>query len=115
MRFAKVTAAAASSSVPPFPWLRELIGAVTSCAGLPAVTSPPPPSNSALSPNRHFPLETTPDPVDLGILSRGQSAVAKITLRNPSRQPAIVERIQTELSLPARGETVDHVGAGGVG
>jgi len=78
-----------------FPVAAGLIGAVTSCAGLPAVTSTPPPPKSAFSPNRHFPLETTPDPVDLGILSRGRSAVAKITLRNSSEQPAIVQRIQT--------------------
>jgi len=42
-----------------------------------------------------FPLEISPDPVDLGVLPPGRSAQATISLRNPGPRPVSVERIET--------------------
>jgi hypothetical protein len=54
-----------------------------------------PPSNLKSSARQRFPLEISPDPVDLGILLPGQSAQATITLHNPGPHPVSVEQIET--------------------
>jgi hypothetical protein len=52
----------------------------------------PPPSNIT---GRRFPLEVSPNVIDLGILRPRHSAAARLTLRNPSLRTVIVEQIQT--------------------
>lgn len=42
-----------------------------------------------------FPLEISPDPILLGTLFPGRSAIAKLTVRNSGSRPVIVESIET--------------------
>jgi len=72
-----------------------LIAALIPPPGFSTQNQTPPPSKLASSTGRHFPLEISPDPIDLGIMRQGQSNAAKITLHNPSQQPVVVQRIST--------------------
>ena len=55
--------------------------------------TPPRPVNSAGAATHHFPLEISPDPIDLGILRRGESAHASVLIRNKQNVSLIIERV----------------------
>ncbi len=42
-----------------------------------------------------FPLETNPDPSELGILNPDQQAESQVELRNLGREPILIGRIET--------------------
>lgn len=54
-----------------------------------------PPLNSPGSAKAHFPLEISPDPIELGVLDPGESAEATLLLRNPRAEPILVVKIET--------------------
>jgi hypothetical protein len=59
-----------------------------------------------------LPLEISPDPISLGTLDPGQSAIAKLTLRNSGPHPVIVSRAQTGCPcLNVAGQTA-YIGPG---
>lgn len=66
-----------------------------------AESYPPPRSKLASSAGPRFPLEISPDPVQLGVLAPGRSADANIVLRNPGIDLVLVERIES--SCPCLG------------
>jgi len=55
----------------------------------------PPPSNLASSSGQLFPLEISPDPIDLGVIRAGESVRATLQLRNTRDEPLTLERIET--------------------
>jgi len=79
-------------------WAALPAGAVVIVTALAIVVPSPnltPPVNSATSETHRFPLEISPDPVDLGVLPPRESAQATISLRNRGPHPLRVQRIET--------------------
>jgi len=67
---------------------------VSSLWRLPPVLHPPPPSSNRAG-GADFPLETSPEPVSLGVLSRGQKAVASFAITNRSERAFAIDRVVT--------------------
>jgi len=72
----------------------------------------PPPLKLASSTGPRFPLEISPDPISLGILDPGRSAVAKLTLRNSGSHPVIVAWVETSCPCLSVAEQTTDIGPG---
>jgi Protein of unknown function (DUF1573) len=76
--------------------------------------TPPPFSKLTTVAAQLFPLEVTPDPISLGTLEPGRSAVAKLTLRNSTSHPVLVSRVQTSCHCLNVAGQPTHIGSGQV-
>jgi len=55
----------------------------------------PPPLNPTSSENRHFPLEISPDPIDLDVVHEGEGIERPLSLRNTRDDALTLERVET--------------------
>lgn len=78
-----------------FPSLAGIALLFLSLSGSSSPNHTPPFQILASSAQQGLPIEIRPDPISLGTLDPGQSAVAKFTLRNPGSHPVIVARVET--------------------
>ncbi|MFI5460894.1 MAG: DUF1573 domain-containing protein [Isosphaerales bacterium] len=79
---------------------------------VPDIKSYPPPLNPAGSDARQFPLEISPNPVSLGVLTAGRSVRSTVTLRNRGRQPVTVNRIEASCPCLRIHPNAFEIGAG---
>ena len=77
-----------------------------------SIPPPPPPFEVSKHDGSHFPLEISPDPISLGTLDPGRSAIAKLTLRNSGSHPVIVARVETSCPCLNVAEQSTNIGPG---
>jgi hypothetical protein len=95
-----------------FPGLAGIAAVSLAVLGSAAPNHIPPLSKLTSTAGPQLPLKISPDPISLGTLDPGRSAVAKLTLRNSGSDPVIVARVETSCPCLTVAEQSTEIGPG---